>query len=655
MPDAVTALVQAARLADRANALDSARAWYAAAARQSPLLADWLRLRAAGVTTDSMLRAGDYTTIQSPEARARIPWTEAQARERTGDPGGAARLYEKLGATADAFRASAALASATADSAASAAVRARLFAFVAAHPGASDSRAAVDLADRVFAPLTLAEERTVARSAAIVGPLARAAAAFERIRSAGPATPGAELLPADILSYGGVLLRLRRNDDAERAFTDLAMQRIPRATAAEIHVAQFQRARARVVGGNKDGARLLLRALVRSAPRDTVTARALILLADLAADAGDDRGARTALTAAAHRFPTSSLVGPAEFRAALIAFLSGDARTAATEWDALVHRHPGSPEATAATYWSGRAWAAAARPSVARDRWRAVLVHDPLSYYAMLSARRLGAKGSLPPFDADTDAEPLPPSLDSILARSLALQSVGMLVEAEFEMAYAMAHLPARPTTLEAVGAAFIRIGDPARAVVLGRRLLDRSAAGRDTLRRDIRLYRLLYPLRYADTVRAAARAAGLDPALVAAVIRQESTFNPRAVSVSGARGLMQIMPSIGRGLARARAIPGSDPWDPTVLDQPQVSVTLGTTHLATFLGIEGGNIPRGLAAYNAGPSRVAEWVLRRGVADDEVFVERIPFGETRDYVRAILRGREIYATVYGGALGLGS
>ncbi len=624
-------------------------------------------MRAAGVTSDSALRAADYALVQSPEARARVPWTEAEARERTGDPSGAARLYDALGATVDGFRVDAELASAAGDTLAAAALRERVFAFLAAHPGASEARGAIELADRLFAPLTLVEERAVARSAALVGPLARAAAAFERVgaggaggagaagAAGGAAAPGAGLSAADVLSYGSVLLRLRRNDDAERVFADLATRRIRGATAPEVHVAQFQLGRARLAAGDKAGARTVLRALVRGAPRDTMTAHALVLLADLAADAGDDRGARDAFVAAAQRFPKSSVAVSAAFRAALVAFVAGRARTAALEWDALARRHSASAEATAASYWGGRGWAAAGRAAMARDRWRLVLLRDPLSYYAMLAARRLGAVSSLPPFDADTGTEPLPPPLDSILARALALETLGMAVEAQFEMAHAAARAPDRPGLLEAVGMAFVRIGDPARAVVLGRRLLDRSAAGRDSLRRDIRFYHLLYPLRYADTVRLAAHAAGLDPALVAALIRQESTFNPRAVSVSGARGLMQIMPAIGRGLARAHGIPGADPWDPTVLDQPQVSIALGTTHLATFLGLEAGDVARGLAAYNAGPSRVADWVLRRGVADDEVFVERIAFGETRDYVRAILRGREIYAAVYGAALGLGS
>jgi soluble lytic murein transglycosylase len=165
-----------------------------------------------------------------------------------------------------------------------------------------------------------------------------------------------------------------------------------------------------------------------------------------------------------------------------------------------------------------------------------------------------------------------------------------------------------------------------------------------DSARSDARVYRLIFPLLYGERIAADSRAASLDPALVAAVIRQESNFTANATSPVGARGLMQIMPGIGRDMARSRNL---GPWDPALLDQPDINLSLGVAHLATFLQQEHGVLVRGLAAYNAGPSRVTLWSARRGTGDPEVFVERIPFAETRDYVRAIMRGRDLYAALY--------
>jgi soluble lytic murein transglycosylase len=136
----------------------------------------------------------------------------------------------------------------------------------------------------------------------------------------------------------------------------------------------------------------------------------------------------------------------------------------------------------------------------------------------------------------------------------------------------------------------------------------------------------------------------GLDPALVAGLIRQESTWNPDAVSPVGARGLMQLMPAVGASIASGRGYPV---WNPVLLFDPDVSMQLGTRHLASSL--RGSVDPtRALAAYNAGASRVTRWSRRPGASDPEQFTEWIPFVETRGYVRAVLRNRAVYGAVYG-------
>lgn len=106
----------------------------------------------------------------------------------------------------------------------------------------------------------------------------------------------------------------------------------------------------------------------------------------------------------------------------------------------------------------------------------------------------------------------------------------------------------------------------------------------------------------------------------------------------------MQIMPAVGRQLAS-----GEDyhMWDAELLYQPDVSLELGTTHLAGLLSGYT-HVSHALAAYNAGSSRAKRWLEKAGTDDPEVFVERIPFRETRDYVRIILRNRELYHSLYG-------
>jgi soluble lytic murein transglycosylase-like protein len=612
-----------------------------------PSIADWLQLRAAGVTADSVSRVRDYARVSNPAARARIPWTEAQARERLGDPAGAARLYDSLGASVDAFRNQATVLALAADSASRRALCGRIVAYVNAHSGAAAARAATEVLDHTCAPLPLASELVVARSAAASGPLPRALAAFDRLATE-PDAPG--LTPGENDAYGIVLGRSHRDADAVRVFGTLTQPGIAPSLA---HAAQYQRARALVAEGDKAQASRALHSLIRSAPHDTAAADALMLLADLATDDRDDAAARGYFLQVVHRFPESPLAPRAQFRAALIAFIGGRSANAAQEWDLLGKRYPHAPDATAALYWSGRAWSHAGRTARAAERWRAVLSSDPLSYYATLSSRRLHRTDSLATdahaadahaADArarDTLAAPVPAYMTAALQRAALLDSLGMAVEAHFEIDRVVRQTGDTPDAILAAGDALVRAGEAGRAVSLGWHLVGLTSGAV----RDPRVLRLIYPLAYADTLATDARARGLDPALVAAVIREESAFNPRAVSGVGARGLMQVMPAIGRQLAESRQLGA---WDPALLDDPDINLSLGVAHLATFQNQEGGRLERTLAAYNAGPSRVKMWAGKRGADDPEVFVERIPFTDTRDYVRAIVHGRDVYAALYG-------
>jgi len=636
--DSTAALVYLARGYDRANQFDSARAAYLAAADRLPAIGDWLRLRAAGVTADSAARAADYAAITNPAAAARIPWTEAEARERIGDLMGAARAYAALGARLDALRDSATVIAAGTDSLTRAAIRASLVALITTHAGTPDARAAADIADRLFAPLTASEELAVARSAAAGGPVARAVAGFDRITAA----LGLDSLGSrDLFLYGTGLARLHRDGDAARVFALVASRPAASVAPSLAQAALYQRGRALVAAGDRAGGRQALYAVVRAAPRDTAAASALMLLADLATDDGDEPGARRQFLDVARRFPTIPLAPRASFRAALLAFVAGSVTQAAREWDALLASFPRADDSTAARYWSGRSWARAGKSRLAAERWRSVLARDPLSYYAVLSARRLGVSSPVGSLRIDTTSAALPPTIDTAIGRAAQLETLGMVIEAKFEVDRAIRAAGDTSATLAAAGAALVRVGEASRAVALGWHL----AARNDSAWRDPRVLRLIYPLAYGDTLAREARAKGLEPALVAAIVRQESAFNPHAVSVVGARGLMQIMPSVGRGLAESRRL---DVSDPDLLDQPALNLALGVAHLATFSTQEGGNVVRTLAAYNAGPARVASWSTKRGVDDPEVFVERIPFAETRDYVRSILRGREVYAKLYG-------
>ena len=620
-------LVLLARAYDRLDVRDSAAVAYSRAGSLLPAIGDWLRLRAAAVTADGRSRSALYGSITTKVARERVARVEARSRERSGDYALAAAAYDSLGLPVAALRArlgDSSTAKTVSDSE-RAAVRRALVALVSERSGSSTAREALALLDDSFDRLTPEEELRAARSAAVAGPASRAAAGFARAFDAGLGNSH------DSFTYGSLLSRLGRDSDAARQF---AQVKSPRSLAAS---AAYQRARSLLRAGEGAAARDALRQVIKDY-RDNgeAASHALYLLADLATDEGRDGPARSAYRDVAENYPTSTLGAAAAFRAALIAFTDGSYRTAAREWDELVKRHPSSSESLAAEYWSGRAWSAAGDSATARKRWDAVRRRSSLSYYSMLAARRLGGTPWVPPAAADSFIAV--PSADSALTRAAKLERLGMDDEARMEYDYLREHPGSTADTILATAAAFRSHGLASRGISLAQLALSRGA------RADARAYRLLYPVALDAALQAEAAGNEIDPALVAALIRQESRFNARATSPVGARGLMQIMPRVGHTIATGMEFPA---WDAALLYQPDVSLQLGTTHLADLLSgyTDDG---RALAAYNAGRSRVERWAKKHGASDPEIFVERIPFRETRDYVRIIQRNRELYGSLYG-------
>ena len=151
---------------------------------------------------------------------------------------------------------------------------------------------------------------------------------------------------------------------------------------------------------------------------------------------------------------------------------------------------------------------------------------------------------------------------------------------------------------------------------------------------------RLRYPLRYEELIRAHAGNYDLEPQLLAAVIYQESKFDPDARSPSGAVGLMQLLPETGQGIADRT---GGARWTPDDLLNPELNVRYGSWYLRHLLN-KYGDEQLALAAYNAGQTNVDRW-RERGVG--------IQFVETRHYVERVQELKQMYARAYRGELGL--
>jgi soluble lytic murein transglycosylase len=610
-----------ARALDRLDSLDAAASAYGSAAEKLPAVADWLVYRAAIVTRDSSARATRLAMLTRPVVADQVPLARADGFKRSGDSLRAASAYAAVGDIEQSWRLRLALTAP--GSAARDSLHDDLLQALRSAPGTARASSAVRVLDAGFAPLPASTQLLVGRAIASRGPASRTVAAYQRAFAAGLGES------RDHWEYGRALFALGRYAEAGSQF---AKVKAPRSLAAS---AAYQRGRAMVREGRLEAGRDVLRALIRDYPGETEpAATALFLLGDLATDEDRDAAARDAFRTVVTRYPRASLAPEAAFRAAIIALVAGHAETAAKELDTLAARSGANAERDAARYWAGRAWAQAGDSAAARERWR-LAARDSLGYYGALASRRLGQRPWVPA-SAEEKFQPVPDA-DSALARVALLRQLGMDREARWELTALSDVTGNDAERLLGVAAALRDAGEASRAMRLTWRAI---AAGAP---RDARTYRLLYPVVHRPALIAEARRRKVNPVFAAALIRQESNFTPSAVSNAGARGLMQVMPSVGHTVARSLGYPL---WDAVLLFEPDVNLELGMAHLGE-LSERYATAVEILAAYNAGVSRVERWDDKAGVADPEVFAERIPYAETRDYVRIIQRNMDFYAALY--------
>ena len=200
-----------------------------------------------------------------------------------------------------------------------------------------------------------------------------------------------------------------------------------------------------------------------------------------------------------------------------------------------------------------------------------------------------------------------------------------------------------QPATLEWAASTRAMDDDARRLAVqraIGEGWFDRAVFGMLAAPDDSRYYSLRFPLHHAEDIRQRARENGIDPAWVAAEMRAESVFDPRARSAADARGLMQIQPGTGAGVAAKLGVPwrGGDS-----LYEPVTSVQLGTAYLRQLLERYDGLTYLAIAGYNAGPSPVNRWRAARGSLEPDFFIESIPWKETREYVARVLAFSVVY------------
>ena len=295
-------------------------------------------------------------------------------------------------------------------------------------------------------------------------------------------------------------------------------------------------------------------------------------------------------------------------------------------------------------YWQARALTALGRKKEATSTFHALVRQDALDWYGLLSRKELGLP-SIKGATVDNDAVILQAASDDDAVQTRLLFALGFDDEAR-ERCRKRAQKLSRPGLPE------IGLCQAVDDATFGWRyggLFPISPDVKDNTLTSSPRWRVSYARPWPDVVDAATKAAGTTPSLLMAIMRTESGFDTNAVSVANARGPLQLLPSVARSVAALAMLP------PTVgerLSSPDVAIPLGA-HLLGTLSKEHGSILMAAAAYNAGPEPATSWATRFGALPVEVFVERISFKETRNYVKKVLAAEALYRGLAGGTVAL--
>ncbi len=288
-------------------------------------------------------------------------------------------------------------------------------------------------------------------------------------------------------------------------------------------------------------------------------------------------------------------------------------------------------------YWAAQASARMGKADWTK-RWLAASAQHSTSFYGQLAAAQIGQ-----PIDIRFDRHPRPTKAMRHAFEARETVMVARLLDRLGQskpLGSFLRHLGDRAETPQELALAADLAAD------LGRPAIGIWAAKR-ARNRGLLMPELLFPA----PVNAKGR--GVEPALVLAVTRQESAFDPKAVSPAGARGLMQLMPATARAVAKRQRLPYSKP---RLTRDAAYNMKLGTAHLAELLSDYDGSHILTLAAYNAGGSRVSRWIAAHGdprdpKVDPIAWIEQIPFEETRNYVMRVLESLVIYRKRLGSGL----
>jgi soluble lytic murein transglycosylase len=427
--------------------------------------------------------------------------------------------------------------------------------------------------------------------------------------------------------------------------------------------AELTRAEALLKLGDEDSARSVLLAIVDAG--DVAAGNALSRLGQLDERDGDEASAERNYLRMAQAAPDRT--AEALFHVGFSRFVRGDSPGALSAWQSGVASGPPPPVVQAELeYWIGRGEPSGS--AEAQEAFNRAAAAAPESYYGLRAQEQMNAGTlsvaavpvvgagwlslsatdrqeeaawfaalNLTPEQAAQDVSALPS-----LRRADALLDLGLRTEASWEVDGAVQkYAQARDIAHTSAVADWASARDqPQLTMRIGKQM--RDLVGLANMPRA--LQRQVYPAGWGDLVAEQASAYGIDPLLMLAIIRQESSFDPQAQSNAQAMGLTQVIPSTARTIASKL---GRDDFALNDLFKPSVSIQFGAWYVHQLLGEYKGRVFPTWAAYDAGSGNVSRWLQRFG-NDPDLLVEQIPFTETQGYLRIVYDNYWHYQALYG-------
>ncbi len=431
------------------------------------------------------------------------------------------------------------------------------------------------------------------------------------------------------LKIGQCLIKSRRYGEAEQLLAELVAREPKREIKAE---ASHLLARTLEKKGQDEEAYAAYTRVSELFPESSEADDALLDAAFVRKFQRKPGEAATVLTKLLADYPATRLKQRATWELGWNSYLSGNYPLAGEQFSKLTASEDYRERAL---YWLGRTQVATGDLAGAKESHAMLAREYPFGFYAL----RL-RQGNTPPAEESLprlSGEPIDllPTAEGY-ERVKALIALGLIDDASRELAVAKKKNN-RSRGDSALARLYLETGNYTGAMGLftPAQLKKNGQEGKIA-------WSVLYPRAFGDLVTTHASTAGVSPSLAYAVMRSESSFNPGATSPVGARGLMQLMPDTAAKMLKNKEFTAERLYD------PDLNIRLGTRHLKDLLVQYQGNLVAVIASYNAGGHNVNRWLKSyAGLAEDE-FVESIPFGETRDYVKKVLATAELYKKLYG-------